>query len=524
MHGDGWGDRGLHLNRNLRVINTREVAGAGRLVLLWLEREGVGVHTRVRVTGVMVERLDLVEVLTLLLLEAVLAVKDKLEGVEGTRLLLGELGSTTGSTNLDEGYTDVTWGDERVGSRDRGGVGLEDDVTDSGVGSEIPKLSARGGGVGEAPRQFLDGVVVREANLLLLAVGNGVGTSVLNLLNEVLVTLLRETTTLLGVKVDVVSPHLEHTSVKVGGEGGREVNIDPHLVVLEGDEGQVETGVAVEEEDEGQVDGAGRGSGHLGVGSLLSLVEVQLGVQAPPLLVVLVNALTTDGQLNIVDRTLSNPVAVIGRVGGDSVSGSGLHLDVHVTDEITVTRNGDGHAAGVGGSTIDGLLDVLHREVSVALVFGLEESYLRVTGKVDILGTVSDELHKTASHFESCCTISREINFREMRVSRLQFFSVNHIMTTHPDEFTENPVEEGEIVSESESEISVTDSEQIQEDVNFDDDDEQDDGTLDIAELMTSLMATEDGDTLCSALVNIGNQLQTHNKIMIKILSKMNKA
>ena len=296
-------------------------------------------------------------------------------------------------------------------------------------------------------------------------------------------------------------------------------------MVLQGNEWQVETWVAVEEEDEGKVDGAGGGSGHLRVGSLLSLVEVQLGVQAPPLLVVLVDALATDGKFNIVDRTLSNPVAVIGRVGGNSVSGSGPHLDVHVTDEITVTRNGDGHAAGVGGSTIDGLLDVLHREVSVALVFGLEESYLRVTGKVDILGTVSDELHKTASHFESCCTISREINFRETRISRLQFFSVNHIMTTHPDEITENPIEDGEIVSESESEseISVTDSEQIQEDVNFDDDD-QDDETLDIAELMTSLMATEDGDTLCSALVNIGNQLQTHNKIMIKILSKMNKA
>ena len=86
---------------------------------------------------------------------------------------------------------------------------------------------------------------------------------------------------------------------------------------------------------------------------------------------------------------------------------------LHVTDKITFTvaGNGDGDAAGVGGSTVDGLLDVLHREVSVALVFGLEESYLRVTGKVDILGTVSDELHKTASHFESCCTIGRENNF-----------------------------------------------------------------------------------------------------------------
>jgi hypothetical protein len=48
------------------------------------------------------------------------------------------------------------------------------------------------------------------------------------------------------------------------------------------------------------------------------------------------------------------------------------------------------------------------------------------------------------------------------------------------------------------------------------------DGGLDIAELMTSLMATEDGDTVCSALVNIANQLQTQNKILIKMMSKMN--
>ena len=48
--------------------------------------------------------------------------------------------------------------------------------------------------------------------------------------------------------------------------------------------------------------------------------------------------------------------------------------------------------------------------------------------------------------------------------------------------------------------------------------------SVDIAELMTSLMATEDGDTVCSALVNIGNQLQIQNKILIKMLSKMNSA
>jgi hypothetical protein len=35
----------------------------------------------------------------------------------------------------------------------------------------------------------------------------------------------------------------------------------------------------------------------------------------------------------------------------------------------------------------------------------LEKSNLRVSGKVDILGAISDELHETTGHFVSCCTI-----------------------------------------------------------------------------------------------------------------------
>lgn len=83
-------------------------------------------------------------------------------------------------------------------------------------------------------------------------------------------------------------------------------------------------------------------------------------------------------------------------------------------------------------------------------------------------------------------------------------------MSTHPEEVeseTESEIEEGEIVTEDEDEYQI----------------EEDQG-MDIAELMTSLMATEEGDTVCSALVNIANQLQTQNKILIKILSKINSA
>ena len=76
-------------------------------------------------------------------------------------------------------------------------------------------------------------------------------------------------------------------------------------------------------------------------------------------------------------------------------------------------------------------------------------------------------------------------------------------------------VEEGEIVTDAEEEeLDMTDEEV----------EDEDDTTLDIADLMTSLMATPDGDTVCSALVTIGQQLQTQNKILIKILSELKSA
>ena len=406
---------GVGLDGHLGVVDAREVAGTSGLVLLGLEREGVRVHTGVRGTSMVVEGLHLVEVLTLLLLEAVLAVKDELELLEGTDRLLGEVDGGTGRANGKQGRTRQGGGHVAVGLGDGGHVGRDGDVV--GVSGEVPQGRSRGG-VGEAPHELLDGVVVGQTHLLDLGGIDGVGTGVLDLLDQVLVTLLGVAATLLGVKVDVVSPHLEGTLVKVSLHVGGDVDVDTDLVVLERNEGQVETGVAVEEEDQRKVHGlAGSRSGHLTPRSLLGLVEVKLGVQTPPLLVVLVDALTTDGQLDVVDGTLGDPVAVVDGLGSRGVGSERLELDVHVTDEITVTGDSDGHAAGVGGSTVDGLLDVLHREVGVALVFGLEEGHLRVTGKVDILGTISYELHKTAGHFESFCTIYGENNFSQTRIS-----------------------------------------------------------------------------------------------------------
>ena len=416
VHGDRvvGGTRGDNLD--LRVIDAREVAGTGGLMLLGLEREGVRVDTGVGAASVVVVGLHLVEVLTRLFLEAVLTVKDELEGVEGTNGFFGEHRRGANRTNLNHGGTNMGSADETVGTFEGALVGVELDVEVSRRGGEVPHTVV-GLGVGEAPHQFLDGVVVRQADLLGTTVsGDGIGTGVLDLLDQVFMTLLGEPATLFGVQVDVVGPHLEHTSVQVGGEVGRQVEIQTDFVVLERNQGQVQSRVPVEEEDQRQVDSLGvtRG-GHLTPSGLLGLVQVKLRVHAPPLLVVLVDALATDGQFNVVDGTLGNPVAISGGGGGGSRL-IGLQLDVHVTNEITVARNSDGHAAGVGGGTVHGLFDVLHREVSVALVFGLEEGHLRVTGKVDILGAVSYELHKTTGHFESCCTIHRENNSGQTRI------------------------------------------------------------------------------------------------------------
>ena len=384
-------------DRDLRVIDAGEVAGTGRLVFLGLERERVRVDTGVGGAGVVVVGLHLVEVLTFLFLEAILAVEDELELGEGTNSVFREGDGGTSGADRKEGRTRQRGGHEAVGRGDLMHVGINDDVV--GILGEVPQGRGRGS-VGEAPHELLNGVVVGEADLLNTGRIDGIDAGVLHLLDQVFMTLLREAATLLGVEVDVVGPHLEgggQVSAHVGGE----VDVDTHLVVLEGDEGEVQPGVAVEEEDEGKVDSlAGVGSGHLTVRGLLGFIEVKLRVQTPPFLVVLVDALTTDGKFNVVDRTLSDPVTVIHGIGSDGVGSEGLQFEVHVTDKVTVTGNSHGDATGVSGSTIDGLLDVLHREVGVTLVFGLVEGNFWVTGKVDVLGAVGDELHETASHCE----------------------------------------------------------------------------------------------------------------------------
>jgi len=81
----------------------------------------------------------------------------------------------------------------------------------------------------------------------------------------------------------------------------------------------------------------------------------------------------------------------------------------------------------------------------------------------------------------------------------------------------DDELEEGEIlVTEDEDE----DEDDDEDDEGFDDDEEVP-GLGDIAEMAASLLATPEGDTVASALVGIREQLETQNRILIKIFSAL---
>jgi len=269
-------------------------------------------------------------------------------------------------------------------------------------------------------------VVEGQTDQLELIVGTrrGVAAGVLDLLDQVLVALLGEAAALLRVQVDVVGPDLK-VGAEVGGVVRSQVKVQADLVVLQGNQGQVQTWVAVEEEQQRQVhaglvtvDTAVRcrahavdtrcGRAHLTPAILVRLVEEDLGIQAPPGLVVLVDALATDGHLDIGQGALGDPARVEHGVVRGSVGGDWDEAHIHVANQVTVASNSNRHTARVGRGTVDRLLDVLHREVGVALVDRLKESHLGLTRQIHILGAVSYELHKSSCHFG----IGQEKNWR----------------------------------------------------------------------------------------------------------------
>ena len=89
---------------------------------------------------------------------------------------------------------------------------------------------------------------------------------------------------------------------------------------------------------------------------------------------------------------------------------------------------------------------------------------------------------------------------------------------------TETPAQM-EIEKEENSEEEITDEEEEEIDMNeYEYEDEDDvEQYMTVETLLGSTLMTEDGDTICSALVNMGRQLEIQNKILVKLLTAIQK-
>ncbi len=342
-------------------------------MLLGVQGEGVDVDTDGRDVGVVLVRLHLVKVAALTLLETVVAVELDL-GYDGRVLAGHALNTGYGVTRLEHRPVPPVGVVERLLAL----VGVDDGIITRHEGITLYN-----------PDELLDGVVVVELEL----VGGGgdrLTAGELENLDEVLVGHLGELTTLISVEVDVVNE--ERGSDEAGGVntvtddvGVRgnlgsilpaeiaevvELEVDTHLVVLEGDQGEGKTRVAAEPELERDVQSVLRGTvldllrgvglastavtitgnttllddvgelgdvtNHLGVTGLLTGLLGELVPDVEPVTIVLVNALTTDLKLNGLDEEVTNPVepAELGTrpVRGEQGDLGKRGLEVHTVD------------------------------------------------------------------------------------------------------------------------------------------------------------------------------------------------
>ena len=487
-------------------------------MLLGSQRERIQVDTGIRGASVVLVRLNEVEVGTLALGEAVLAVKlelsshdgvltpavhverslgeDESAGIRDTRktasaevgqVVSGIGGSTpesrtssasvdVGGTSIGEetGSTDVRAGGEGntvVGAESHDSVG--EGIDSVGVVEGLSAEQAVKNGVGlkrravinvlvglDDPDKLLNGVV--EVELDLVGRGtNGLITSKLELLDEVLVGVLSHTPALVGVQEDIVDVErggnkglvvsggdLHGASGAVEGRhspqallDGADIKVDLDLVVLKSDKGKGQTGVAAEPELKGDIEGGlGKsvtGSANLarsvGIARTIDVVEGRVGDEGQlggvadhlevaalllgghgelvpdvhPVTVLAIDTLATDLNLNLRDELLTGEVEPTGinarGTGGVLQSLANLresNLKVSAVSQITVAGDGAGHTATEVSLAVKSLLDRLHGEVSVTLVANLPESDLGVTSKVNVLGAIGDKLHKSSTHYK----------------------------------------------------------------------------------------------------------------------------
>jgi len=299
------------------------------------------------------------------------------------------------------------------------------------------------------PDKLLDRVVEVELDLVGRRT-NGLITSELKLFNEVLMGVLGHASALIGVEEHVVDIERSGNQglvvgsvellVSVGGDNGTDspqalvdganVEVDLDFVVLEGNEGKGKTGVTAEPELEWDVEGGfgkslagsanlarsvgvtravniGEGgvanvselggvADHLVITALLFGGHGELAPDVHPVTVLAVNALTTDLNLNLRNQLLTGEIkpAGINASGIEALADFGKgHLKVSAVSQVTIAADSAGNAPAKVSLAVESLFDRLHGKVGVPLVRDLPEGNLRITGKINVLCAIGDELH-----------------------------------------------------------------------------------------------------------------------------------
>jgi hypothetical protein len=418
------------------VVDTRHVARARWLVGLWVQCKAVHVDTRGGDVRVVLEWLYQVVVATEALYCTILTVQLELgrdDGVATSRTLAHTDEDTTVAGRAVEPVSVVEWL-LTLECLNRGVIANERVTLDD-------------------PDQLLNWVVKVELDLVHRGRDRLV-TRELQLLNELLVGLLGMAAALLSIEHDVVnvqrcrnetgSCNTRLYSRRVGVDHVAELvklEVDANLVVLEGDQGEGQTSVTVEPELEWDIEGVLRGAlaggvgviraiavggavvlaintrlneqvdelgnvaDHLLITELLAGFEGELVPDVQPITVVLVDALTTDLDLNRLNEVVAGVVQpaefrtrTIRRLELNLGEGG---LEIHVLNHITVTGDGARYTLSKVCRAVEGLLNGLHREVGVAAVYNLEKGNLWLASQVNILGAISDKLHQCSGHFIS---------------------------------------------------------------------------------------------------------------------------
>ena len=403
-----------HREHERGVVDARQVARAAGLVLLGGEGERVHVDAHGRHVRVVLVRLHLVEVATLADREPVVAV---------------ELDERRDDRVLARHALDTRDGVARLQGRAVPPIGVVERLL------ALPRVDDRVVAADEGvtldnPHKLLARVVEVELQPVRARV-DGLGARELERLDQVLVGDLGELAALVRVEVDVVDVERRGDQVgridtrahgvEVARDGRRgvphqvlqvvELQVDAHLVVLEGDQRQRQARVAAEPELERHVERVLRRAGqeltravrlaagavivarlatlddqvselrhvanHLGIAGLLARLLRELVPDVEPVAIVLVDALAADLQLDPVDQVVADPVEPA-ELGARAVAGLELHrrqggLQVHAVDQIAVALDRARDLVAEAGVAVERVLDGLHREVRVATVNDLED-------------------------------------------------------------------------------------------------------------------------------------------------------